>query len=104
MKELVIVAVRPVVLMPPPEDVAWLLLMVLEATFSVPWLKRPPPTLAELPLTVLLVSVVVPTEALSRPPPLTVAELPLTVELGRVVVPAPAPTPPPYPAANTPPP
>ena len=42
-----------------PADVAWLLLMLLEATFSVPWLEMPPPATAELPLTVQLVSVVV---------------------------------------------
>ena len=41
---------------------------------------------AELPLTVQLVSVVVP-KALYRPPPLSSAELPLTVQLVSVVVP-----------------
>ena len=88
MTESVIVTLPPVVLMPPPSDVAWLLMMLLEATFSVPWLEMPPPCdggvaadgavgqrgraarsrcpgrrrspLAELPLTVQLVSVVVP--------------------------------------------
>ena len=49
----------PVVLMPPPADVAWLLLILLEATLSVPWLPMPPPVEAELPVTVQLVSVVV---------------------------------------------
>ena len=52
-----------------PWDVAWLLLMLLEATFSVPGLKMPPPATAELPLTVQLVSVVVPPVPLFRPPP-----------------------------------
>ena len=41
--ELVIVALPEVVPMPPPSDVAWFLMIVLEETFSVPWLKMPPP-------------------------------------------------------------
>ena len=44
---------------PPAPPLAWLLMMLLEATLSVPWLKMPPPATAELPLTVQLVSVVV---------------------------------------------
>ena len=48
-------------------------------------LSTPPPSVAELPLTVQSVSVVVP-EELPRPPP-SVAELPLTVQLVSVVVP-----------------
>jgi hypothetical protein len=52
------VALPPVVLMPPPWDVAWFLLILLEETFRVPWLEMPPPATAELPLTVQLVSVV----------------------------------------------
>ena len=59
MTESVIVALPAVVLMPPPVDVAWFLVMLLEETFSVPWLEMPPPATAELPLTVQLVSVVV---------------------------------------------
>src|SRR5262245_21481179 len=85
--ESVSVALPPVVLMPPPLDVAWLSLMVLLATFSVPWLAMPPPTLAVFVLTVLPVRVVEPREALYRPPPDPVAALPLTVELVRLVVP-----------------
>ena len=46
MTELVIVTLPAVVLMPPPLDVARLLLMALEATFSVPLLKIPPPAAA----------------------------------------------------------
>ena len=49
-------------------------------------LYRPPPSLAaELPLTVQLVSVAVP--SLYRPPPPPSAELPLTVQLVSVAVP-----------------
>ena len=51
--------------------------------------NRPPPSLAELPLTVQLVSVVVPSPS-SRPPPPKLAELPLTVQLLSVVVPPPS--------------
>ena len=57
---------------------------------AVTSLSRPPPLLAaELPLTVQLVSVVVPplVSRWYRPPPFTVAELPLTVQLVSVVVP-----------------
>ena len=62
-------------------------MMLLEATFSVPWLEMPPPAMAELPLTVQLVSVVVlPSRELYRPPPLPLAELPLTVQLVSVAV------------------
>ncbi len=43
-----------------------------------------------------LVSVAVPPMPLNRPPPLTSAEFPLTVQLVSVVVPALLPTPPPY--------
>jgi hypothetical protein len=59
---LVIVAVLPVpvVLMPPPADVAVLLMMLLEVTISVLWLKMPPPMTAVLRLTVQFVSVVAP--------------------------------------------
>src|SRR5262249_23174506 len=60
MTELVMVALPPVVLMPPPADAARLLLMVLSATFSVPWLEMPPPTTAELLLTLVPVTVVLP--------------------------------------------
>ena len=67
--------------------VALLLLIVLEATLSVPVLKSPPPATAELPLTLVPVIVVEPRVELSRPPPLPVAELPLTVQLVSVVVP-----------------
>ena len=81
MTESVIVALPAVVLMPPPLDVAWFLMILLEATFSVPWLEMPPPATAELPLTVMPVNVVVPREHLYRPPPLPAAELPLTVQL-----------------------
>src|SRR5271166_1374515 len=56
MVELVIVALPPVMLIPPPADVAWFLVILQLDTFSVPWLKRPPPFVAELPLTVQLVS------------------------------------------------
>src|SRR5262249_9650543 len=85
--ESVIVALLPVpvVLMPPPADVAWLWMMVLAATFSVPWLAMPPPALAELFLTVVPVTVVVPKAALSMPPALAVGELRLTVRLVGVV-------------------
>jgi hypothetical protein len=34
--------------MPPPLDVAWFLMILLESTFKVPWLAMPPPTTAEL--------------------------------------------------------
>ena len=63
---------RPVVLMPPPADVAWLLMIVLEATFSVPWLAMPPPATAELSVDGVPVSVVCRGESLYRPPPLPV--------------------------------
>src|SRR3954470_17776211 len=46
MTESMIVTPPPVVLMPPPWDAAWLFLMVLEATLSVPSLEMPPPLLA----------------------------------------------------------
>src|SRR5215831_18103306 len=68
--EPVSVALPPVVLMPPPWDVAWLLLMVLPATLSVPWLAMPPPATAELFRMLLPVTVVVLTASLARPPPL----------------------------------
>ena len=45
--------------MPPPSDVAWFVMILQEETFSVPWLAMPPPSTAELPLTVQLVSVAV---------------------------------------------
>jgi hypothetical protein len=52
MTESVMVALPPVVLTPPPADAALFLIIVLEATFSVPWLEMPPPLpLVELPLT-----------------------------------------------------
>ena len=60
MTESVIVTLPAVVPMPPPSDVAWFLMIVQEETFSVPWLEMPPPSTAELPLTVQLVSVAVP--------------------------------------------
>ena len=53
MDELVTVAVPPVVLSPPPLELAWFLLTVLESTESVPRLAMPPPTAAELPLTLV---------------------------------------------------
>src|SRR5262245_6121584 len=81
------VTLPPVVLRPPPWAVARLLLTVLEATVSVPWLAMPPPAAAELLLTVLPVTVVVLRASLSSPPPLPVAALPLTVQLVRSVVP-----------------
>src|SRR5262249_9070490 len=84
--ESVSVTLPPLVLMPPPLDVARLLLTVLEATLSVPWLAMPPPATAELLLTVVPLTVVEPRVALLRPPPLPVAELPLTVQLVRLVV------------------
>ena len=46
--------------MPPPSDDAWFVRILQEETISVPWLARPPPSPAELPLTVQLVSVAVP--------------------------------------------
>src|SRR5689334_4319687 len=67
MTESVIVALPPVVLMPPPADVAWFLMILQEATFSVPWLEMPPPAMAELPMMVQLVSVAV--LVLNTPPP-----------------------------------
>ena len=42
---------------PPAPPLALLLMILLEPTFSVPWLEMPPPATAELPLTVQLVSV-----------------------------------------------
>ena len=60
----------------------------LDATFSVPWLEMPPPALAELSLTWVPVTVVLPRGPLLMPPPLPAAELPLTVQLASVVVPA----------------
>src|SRR5262245_54136935 len=90
-REAVRVTLPPVVLMPPPLDVARLLLMVLPATLSVPWLAMPPPATAELLLTVLPLTVVVPRVALFRPPPLRPAVLPLTVQLVRSVVPGKSP-------------
>src|SRR5262249_40634725 len=87
MKEPVIVALPPVVLRPPPLDVAVLLMMLLEATVSVPWLAMPPPATAELFLTLVPVTVVEPRLVLDNPPPLPVAELALTVQLLRLVVP-----------------
>ena len=54
---------------------------------ALPWVNAPPPLPAVLPVTLQLVSVVVPNPAVSRPPPLPVAELPLTVQLVRLVVP-----------------
>src|SRR5262245_44298934 len=86
-REAVRVTLPPVVLRPPPLDVARLLLMVLPATLSVPWLAMPPPAAAELLLTVVPLTVVEPRVALFRPPPLRVAELPLTAQLLRWVVP-----------------
>src|SRR5262249_11160964 len=86
MTEAVSVTLPPVVLMPPPLDVAWLLLTAPPATVSVPWLAMPPPAAAELSLTVAPLTVVEPRVALLRPPPLRVAELPLTVQSVRVVV------------------
>src|SRR5262249_29338214 len=80
------VTLPPVVLRPPPLDVAWLWLMVLWATSRVPWLAMPPPATAELSLTVVPLTVVEPRVPLFRPPPLRVAELPLTVQLVRLVV------------------
>ena len=66
-------------------DIAWLLLMLLEETINVPGLEMPPPATAELPLTVQLVSVVVPVYSVPsrrRWP----AELPLTVQLVSVAL------------------
>ena len=94
--------------MPPPSDVAWFLVILQEETISVPWLEMPPPSAAELPLTVQLVSVLVAVvrvaveqaaaadrggvaadgavgqrgRAVGCPtPPPTLAEFPLTVQL-----------------------
>ena len=73
-----------------PLGVAWFLVILLEETISVPWLAMPPPSAAELPLTVQLVSVAAPcstlTLALNRPPPCG-GGLPLTVQLVSVAVP-----------------
>jgi len=74
--ESVIVTRPPVVLMPPPLDVAWFLMILLDATFSVPWLEMPPPATAELPLTVQLVSAVVQPELSPTPPTVRQEELP----------------------------
>ena len=52
MKESVIVTLPEVVAMPPPSDDAWFVMIWQEETFSVPWLAMPPPSTAELPLTV----------------------------------------------------
>ena len=59
MTEPVIVALPEVVVMPPPSDDAWFVMIWQEETVSVPWLAMPPPLTAELPLTVQLVSVAV---------------------------------------------
>ena len=74
---------------PPAPPLALLLMMLLEATFSVPCVENVPAAAAtaELPLTVQLVSVVVPREALLQAAAVAVAELPLTVQLVSVVVP-----------------
>ncbi len=54
----------------------------------VPELARPPPSMmAVLPLTVQLVSVIVPLKSRRPPPEAPLAELPLTVQLVNVVVP-----------------
>ncbi len=69
--------------MPPPRDVAWFFLILLEKTFRVALFSTPPPApLAELPLTVQLVRVaVLPAKFFTPPPPPTpLAELPLTVQ------------------------
>src|SRR5437867_470802 len=71
MTESVIVALTPVVLLPPLADVSWLLLILLGAVVRLAWWKLPPPSLAELPLTVELISVVVP--KFNTPPPPTLA-------------------------------
>src|SRR5215471_19318705 len=73
-----------------PPDV-WPATIVL-VSVAVPEVNSPPPYVAELPLTVQLVSVVVPPVLLNRPPPWVPelppgneAELPLTVQLVSVV-------------------
>src|SRR5262249_38837746 len=53
----------------------------------VPWLSRPPPEWAKLPLTVQPVSVVVQPAWSYTPPPTVPAELPLMVQPVSVVVP-----------------
>ena len=72
-------------------------------TFPLPEWKMPPPLLlAELPLNVQLVTLVVVPVSANRPPPAT-AELPLTVQLASVVVPREVVrTPPPVPAEELP--
>ena len=54
-----IVTLPEVVAMPPPSDAAWFVMILQEETVSVPWLAMPPPSRAELPLTVQSVSVAV---------------------------------------------
>ena len=61
------------------------------------FINTPPPSVAELPLTVQLVSVIVPPASVNRPPPYS-AELPLTVQSVSVSVPPSLYRPPPVPA------
>ena len=88
MTESVIVALPPVVLMPPPADVAWLLLMLLEATFSVPWLADAAAGAGGVAADGAVGQRQPCRRALDRPPPLPLAELPLTVQLVSVAVPS----------------
>ena len=74
----------PLLLMPGEFSVTVLLLMN-----TVPLFRTPPPELAELPLIVLLLMVVVEPVVLRIPPPVFPAELPVTVLLLRVSEPPP---------------
>ena len=74
--------------MPPPSDVAVLLMILLEATFSVPSVENA----AAVDGGVAADGAVgqrgrAAVASLNRPPPLPLAELPLTVQLVSVVVP-----------------
>src|SRR5262245_10268297 len=74
------VALPPVVLMPPPLDVAVLFSILLLVTARVPALAIPPPARAEFFLTLPPDMVSEPRALLWMPPPSPVAVLPLTVQ------------------------
>ena len=86
-----IVTLPEVVAMPPPSDDAWFVMIWQEETFSVPWLAMPPPSTAELPLTVQVVKRgrgrAVGVVAVEQAAAAAAAELPLTVQLVSVALP-----------------
>src|SRR4051794_6490365 len=76
---LVMVAVPALLLFTPLPELVTTVQLVSVSVLPLPVFARPPPPVAVLPVTVQLVTVIVPSE-LYRPPPLPSAELPVMVQ------------------------